>query len=242
VAIILYFSVGSISFSLLNKKIYNSTVCFTGALFLYVLWYFFIGKYIFAKFTPHPLLEHIHQYNSIFKLLNPAGIKSVLNIYYNLLAFNIKLFPILILVLNCGVVILWKSRCYKNLLFVIFIIPLSFLLVYANVAGHSAILILPDMRYSYYLAPAFFLFYLVCIYICFSASFVHGRFLFVSILFLLTFSSLIHSYNYRNYYTLHVGEIGHLHIIESGREYVKNFESILSEHNIRGNQLYTEPN
>jgi hypothetical protein len=206
---------------------------------LYVFWHLAAGKYLFVKFTPHPLLDHQHQYGLIFSLLYIDDIYAVCRLYYNLLSSNIKLFALLLLLLGYAAAKLKRDGYRKILLLTLFIMIPSGLLTYANVAGHRVILSTPDLWYSWYLAPAFVLFYIACVYIFFNASLIYRRRVFFgSFCFLLFLSVLVHNFNYQKYYTIHTGEIGHMTVAEGAGKYarIEKFENVLIENNIHADK------
>jgi hypothetical protein len=247
VACVLYFSLISSLMSIINKKIYNTTIVFTSSIVLYVFWYLVIGKYLFTIFTPHALLKHGHQYSLFFKILLPYSLYDCITLYYTLISSNLLICSPIIILLLIFTPKKYMRENRKELFFIpILTLVLSFLLVCASAVGHIHIVNLPDMKYSTYLAPSLFLFYSGSIFfLCKiiknnSAKGVLTPIIIISLI----ITVLIHHNNWQRYYNTHtVIEIGSLKILEMEEIERQNYSEIIlldeliKEHKIT-NQKY----
>jgi len=234
---ILYFSFISILLSVIYKQIHNNTIVFTGSLVLYLIWYQIIGRYLFTVFTPHVLTQHIHTYNSFLKILLPWNLYNCMTLYFKLVSSNLMLLsPILFLLL-----VFYLIKKQKNILIIFIpalVLLLSILLVCANALGHWAIIDLPDMKYSTYLAPALFLFYFMFIYFAFKIfSNYQSKKVIINVLLLFMLVVIfIHQYNWKKYYNIHVEGIGHLVRInkedEIYNDQIMTLDDIIKNNNI----------
>jgi hypothetical protein len=231
---ILYFTFASISLSVIYKKLNSATIVFSASLFLYFLWHNIIGKYLFSVFTPHELFPHGHSYRSFLAIIIPDKLFDCIVLFCRLIINNHLIY---IIIISLVLILVTKKKKFNTDILIIpcFVMILSFLLVCANALGHAPILDLPDMKYSNYLAPALFLFYIGLIYFIFKLLYNFQLNKIIVNLILLSFLVivLLHQQNWQKYYNIHVSGIGHMaHINDVSEIDINTYNRIIALDNI----------
>jgi len=213
VLVCLFFAVGSGIVSLMRKQLSITLITFSVALVLYVLWYLWLGKIVFGAYTPHELKTHPHGYWKSFSFFTSSRIMLVINMYfYEILNKNFVLMWAWLVAFGGALYGLILQKEYKTITCILALMGLSLLSVFADMAGHSAIFSMYELRFSEYLLFPVCLFYVALIWALLKARI---KYLLGSAVLCLCVYHVVHM---DEYYTLHYGNIGHLHSMVGTKE------------------------
>jgi hypothetical protein len=167
VALIIAIAVATMIIGLAEKRVSQATVIFALSAVIYCVYYLFIGRWIFDKFTPGgiSLSPHYHQFSDVFKV-NPVVVFHAAELLLsNFIALGISS------ALFLGVFVVSFAQAYRQgkcsptqYMILSGFVAFPLILTSALVASHPPLYTMPELRYLFYLSLPVYIMFIVAPY------------------------------------------------------------------------------